>query len=75
MTRREVHNLIQSALDVCLESPDMTKERHPEIRWRDTDRVARNDTAAMLQDICATLRGDIEIPAYCERYGIMRRKD
>lgn len=62
MTKREVDNMIADALDVCLEAPDETKERHPECRWRDTERLARLDVAAKLQDIRAALRGKIQIP-------------
>ena len=70
MTKRQIDTMIADALDICLEAPDETKERHPACRWRDTERLARNDVAARLQDIRAALRDRIEIPDYFKKYNI-----
>lgn len=72
MTRKEVDMMIDEALDVLLESPDSTRERHPDCKWSDCERLARNDAAARLQDIKACLRGKLVIPEYFEKYNASR---
>ena len=74
MTRREVDALLDSVLDILREQPDETRERHPECRWRDTERLARIDAAARVLDIKACLRGKVEIPTYFEKYKIYFNK-
>jgi len=73
MTRREVDAMLEDALEILLESPDETRERHPECRWRDTERIARNDAAARIQDIRAALRGKIQIPEYFKKYNAAKQ--
>ena len=70
MTKREIDTMLADAIEICLEPPDETRERHPQCRWSDTDKLARIDTAARLQDMRAALRGRVQIPDYFARYNI-----
>lgn len=74
ITRREIDQMLDEVLEVLLEAPDETKERYPECRWRDTERLTRNDAVARLWDIKACLRNKLEIPEYFKMYNL-RRKD
>lgn len=72
MTKREVDMMLDEAIDILLEAPDETRERHPDCRWSDCDRLVRNDATTMLWDIKACLRGELVIPEYFEKYNAAR---
>ena len=60
VTRMEVILELEDALAILDDEPDEVKETHPDIRWRDVDRVKIREAADRVDGLIMKLYADRE---------------